>query len=302
MTTLIITRGIPASGKTTWAKGWVLQDPGKRARASRDDLREMLFAESGLLSHDKEKVVTDVQRETVKGLLRAGISVVVDNTNLRARYVREWRKLAALNGADPFLSDFPIAVDEAVRRDAGRACMGGRYVGEDVIRMLAGKFTRNGELLPVPEEDVTLAPEQYVPDGSKPRAIMVDIDGTLAIMDGRSPYDLSLVATDKPNWPVIEAVQSARRDRLEVLFCSGRSEEARDATNDWLDDLGFRDERLLMRTVGDMRKDAIVKRELFDKHIRNHFNVRYVLDDRQQVVDMWRELGLTVFQVAPGDF
>ena len=57
-----------------------------------------------------------------------------------------------------------------------------------------------------------------------------------------------------------------------------------------------------MRAEGDNRKDAIVKMELFNKYIRHHYNVRRVYDDRQQVVDMWRSLGLTVLQVAPGQF
>ena len=57
-----------------------------------------------------------------------------------------------------------------------------------------------------------------------------------------------------------------------------------------------------MRTLGDMRKDSIVKQELYEQNILGKFNVSFILDDRQQVVDMWRSLGLTVFQVAEGDF
>jgi hypothetical protein len=57
-----------------------------------------------------------------------------------------------------------------------------------------------------------------------------------------------------------------------------------------------------MRPAGDMRKDAIVKRELFDRHVRDRYDVTCILDDRSQVVDMWRSLGLTCLQVAPGEF
>lgn len=57
-----------------------------------------------------------------------------------------------------------------------------------------------------------------------------------------------------------------------------------------------------MRPAGDSRKDAIVKREIFDQEIRDRWRVIGVFDDRQQVVRMWRALGLTVFQVAEGDF
>jgi len=57
-----------------------------------------------------------------------------------------------------------------------------------------------------------------------------------------------------------------------------------------------------MREVGDMRKDRIVKLELFNEHIRHNYRVVAVWDDRKQVVEMWRALGLTVFHVADGNF
>jgi hypothetical protein len=58
-----------------------------------------------------------------------------------------------------------------------------------------------------------------------------------------------------------------------------------------------------MRAEKDNRKDSIIKRELFDKHIRDKYHVDFVLDDRDQVVRMWRrELGLTCLQVNYGNF
>jgi hypothetical protein len=54
--------------------------------------------------------------------------------------------------------------------------------------------------------------------------------------------------------------------------------------------------------AADMRKDSVVKQELFERFVRDKYNISFILDDRQQVVDMWRGLGLTVFQVAEGDF
>ena len=56
-----------------------------------------------------------------------------------------------------------------------------------------------------------------------------------------------------------------------------------------------------MRQNKDYRKDSIIKKERYDT-IKDTHDVLWVIDDRQQVVDMWRDLGLTVFQVAPGDF
>jgi hypothetical protein len=60
-------------------------------------------------------------------------------------------------------------------------------------------------------------------------------------------------------------------------------------------------ETLYMRQDGDFRRDDIVKQEILDKYIDKD-RVLFVLDDRDQVVDMWRRNGLTCFQVAEGDF
>jgi hypothetical protein len=57
-----------------------------------------------------------------------------------------------------------------------------------------------------------------------------------------------------------------------------------------------------MRKTSDMRKDAVVKEEIYNENILDKYNVLLVLDDRNQVVDFWRSKGLTCFQVAPGDF
>jgi predicted kinase len=303
MSTLYITRGLPASGKTSWAKEWVALKPAERARINRDDLRAMIYGEATDYSWPQESAVTEASREMVRALLKAGRDVVADDMNLRPKYVREWLRFAEANGAGCEIVEFPCSPEESVERDALRA----RPVGADVIGRMVGKFTRKGHLLPIPDDAFDVSPvETYRANPDAPLAIVVDIDGTLALMGARSPYDLTRVHEDIPNHAVIEAVRAAYCDGMRVVFCSGREDSARDATRAWLlehVDRGFvLDSPLLMRAAGDMRKDSIVKRELFDAHIRDQFNVRYVLDDRQQVVDMWRALGLTVFQVAPGDF
>lgn len=83
---------------------------------------------------------------------------------------------------------------------------------------------------------------------------------------------------------------------------SGRTDACRDATALWLAEHVGVPFELFMRKAGDVRKDSVVKLELFDRHIRHRYRVLYVLDDRAQVVQAWRSIGLTVFQVAEGDF
>jgi hypothetical protein len=57
-----------------------------------------------------------------------------------------------------------------------------------------------------------------------------------------------------------------------------------------------------MRKKGDFRKDSVVKKEIYEKYIKDNFNILFCLDDRNQVVNMWREIGIKCLQVQDGDF
>ena len=83
---------------------------------------------------------------------------------------------------------------------------------------------------------------------------------------------------------------------------SGRFEKNRPETTRWLASHKINYIALFMRADGDMRKDNVVKREFFDGYIRGKYNVAFILDDRNQVVELWRSLGLTCLQVADGNF
>jgi predicted kinase len=298
MTRLLITRGLPASGKTTFARK--LQ-PGV-VRVNRDDLRRMLHGQR-LYTQWAEAQVTQAQRATVEALLRAGASVVVDDTNLRARTVREWAELAARFGATFEVHDFTdVPLEECVRRDAERDA--DSRVGEEAIRRMHQRYLAGRSLpLPVPWVDPGGPGLVYEPDPELPAAVLVDIDGTVALMTGRGPYDWHRVGSDAPNPAVIAAVRAMHAAGHAIVFCSGRDEVCRAETEAWLElFVGVPYEALFMRPEGDGRKDAVVKREIFDTEIRDRWRIVGVFDDRQQVVRMWRALGLTVFQVAEGDF
>lgn len=298
MSRLLITRGLPASGKTTFAKRWVAQDPLHRARVNRDDLRLMVYNAQFL--PDLEKQITVAQHAAVAALLDSGFDVVADDTNLRPKYVRDWRRFAVARGHDFRVQEFPIDVEEAIHRDRLRE----RPVGEDAIRGMM-KYLRKGELAPVPDEDEPPTPVLVEDNPNLPSAVIFDIDGTLALMGDRHPHDLTRVSEDLPNLPIIEALRMERRAGNHIIFCSGRerTEQCLGDTMWWLrDHADLANDQLLMRAAGDYRRDSIIKRELFDKHIRGHFNVRRVYDDRNQVVAAWREMGLTVLQVAEGSF
>lgn len=139
--------------------------------------------------------------------------------------------------------------------------------------------------------------------------LLCDVDGTVALRADRSPFpgphgELR-AGEDHPNLPVIRVLDDLRRSTPHVVFLSGRTEAARVPTEWWLHAhvLGGREwPELSLRAVGDTRPDDVVKRELYERDVAGRYRVRLVLDDRARVVGMWRALGLTVLQVADGDF
>ena len=137
----------------------------------------------------------------------------------------------------------------------------------------------------------------------KTPAVILDMDGTLAIITDRSPYATRGLSKDRPNAPVIAVVQALAGAGYDIVVVSGRVESTRAQTEAWLDrHLGVPYVGPLFRADGDERKDAVVKREMYEREIEPTYDVLCALDDRDQTVAMWRKLGLTCLQVAPGDF
>lgn len=293
---LVLTRGIPASGKTTWAKEWVAEAPETRLRLNRDDLRQMLHGRRYGLTFHQEEAITKIQRDTARDALARGIDVVIDDTNLRARFVREWMTLSDVVEFE----DFPVALDDALFRDRERE----HPVGEDVIRTFHKKFIQGGYLPPIPEAPAAADPgRRYEPDPALDQAFIFDIDGTLAHITegGRSPYDGDRVCEDVVDEPVAQLLKHLEMT-YRIVIMSGRDEQYRAATEQWLVDNFIPYDSLHMRPAGDQRKDHVVKLELFDEHVRNTYNVLGVFDDRNRVVEGWRGIGLKTYQVAEGNF
>lgn len=91
----------------------------------------------------------------------------------------------------------------------------------------------------------------------------------------------------------------------QIFFITGRPERVREQTKKWLHDnisCSINDDQILMRRDGDWRPDYQIKRELYERKIKDNYEVCGVFEDRQQCVDMWRKMGLTCFQVAKGDY
>ena len=148
--------------------------------------------------------------------------------------------------------------------------------------------------------------EPYTPSLSARRAIIVDVDGTVALLNGRDPYDQTTCSQDLPNWPVIHVVRGCVVSRgCTLLFMSGRPSKCRSDTSVWLQRFVVpvgHPWQLFMRSNGDYRPDWQAKLDLFNDHVRHQYEVLAAFEDRTQAVKLWRQLGITTFQVADGDF
>lgn len=329
MRTMLIFKGLPGCGKSTEAAALVKKEQGRWIRINRDDLRGMVVG-PGNNPHgarDREDLVRNMKNELIRQAFREGYDVILDDTHLVKMTVKKLHELAASVGDVKVIEKgINVPVEECVRRDSLRT--GFAQVGEKVIRdfaRLAGidkghKLSDKEAYYPprwVPGGEGGDHIYSYDPDSKLPKAVICDLDGTLSLLNGRSPYDASNCDKDLPNWPVIEAVKALYKQGFAILFTSGREDKYREPTERFIAqhcrvkftpeengmfDEGVIDYKLLMRKSGDMRKDSVVKREIFDENIRDKYNVAFCLDDRNQVVDNWREMGLVCFQVAPGAF
>lgn len=300
MSKLIMLQGLPGSGKSTWA-----DDRATRTGAvvvNKDDIRRRLTSTGWEWSHEGEREVVRERDSAVVMAFAAGAHTVIStDTNFSPDHRKRLESLAAMFSAEFEVVTFPTPVEECVRRDAERPV--DQRVGVSVIHGMVRNYGLDkdpawyGEK---PAETGFLL--RYTPQPGQPWAILVDIDGTIALRTGRDPYDITRVSEDIVNVPVKSVVTAMHRAGYEIVYMSGRDSSCRDDTRIWLFTHGFPDGKLFMRPKGDSRSDSIVKGELFDAHVRGHYNVQFALDDRQRVVDFWRSIGLTCLQVAPGDF
>lgn len=295
MRTVTLTRGLPASGKSTWAKELVAQSNGTIVRVNMDDIRAMLALP---YSKDAEELALQIQDKTIVQAVKAGKDVVVDNTHIEKKMPTRIKKL--FDGDVAFeVKDFShVNVEECVTRDVYRGICGERSVGEQVIRRMASRMTKWTLTEEFMNDTILSPPLEYDPE--LPWAIVIDTDGTTA-HHRRSPYDYARCGTDIPDKNMQELIPTLF-EYYTVIGMSGRPDTWRDETEKWYQDNGIPFDSFHMRAEGDNRNDADVKQEMVDKHIRGKVNVLMWFDDRDRVVRRLRKLNIKVSQVAEGDF
>jgi predicted kinase len=296
MQTITILRGLPASGKSTYAKGIIKLNPDSYKRINRDDLREMF--DGYHLSKENEKFVKKVRDLLILEALKSGKHVIVDDTNLSEKNINRIKQLSDIykketgQSTEIIIKDFEVTLEEALSRDAKRD----RSVGQSVIKKLHRQFYGD---VGVEER----GPTYCVQDSTLSPAIICDLDGTLAIMNGRNPFNATTCEDDLLNKPIAEIIKTYHNKGTSIILLSGRTDNYKEQTERWLAKYDIPYHQLLMRRKGDSRKDSVVKKEIVQSEIQDKYFIRFVLDDRNQVVDMWRkELGFACLQVNYGDF
>lgn len=152
----------------------------------------------------------------------------------------------------------------------------------------------------------------------KIKAIICDLDGTYfdtthrqIFMQGKKKdwknFNANISGDSVNEW-CRELVFAMFFRNYHIIFCSGREDIYKDVTMEGLiDKMGLENMQmvrpsLFMRKAGDHRKDSIVKKEIYETYIKDKYDVLFCIDDRTQVVEAWRALGLTCLQCAPGNF
>lgn len=281
---LLILSGLPGSGKSTFAKQFVSENKDW-VRVNRDDLRNM---RGEYWIPKQENLITEMEDQCVLAAFSNGLNVVLDSTNLnhernKARYLK-YKQSYPLLQVEYKIIDTPI--EECIKRDLIRP----NSVGHKVIERMYDQY--------FPASKVT-----YTEDNNLPHCVIFDVDGTLAKMNGRGPFDWNRVGEDLVNEPVANLLDTLFNSGKKIIIFTGRDGVCLEETKQWLtrNRIWFHD--IFIRPEGNCEKDSIIKERLFEENIRGKYYCDFVVDDRDQVVEMWRKkLGLTCLQVDYGDF
>lgn len=287
-------KGLPASGKSTWAKEFI---KGKKdwVRVNNDELGAMLFGET--FAEGRSDTIDRVRKLFIEESMLKHLNIVVDNTNLHPKHEEYLRKLVSEhNDTEQYrpkpelyefdLKDFTgVPVKECIIRNRKRD----NPVPEKVIYSMNKRY-----LL---KEGSTL-----IQDEKLPKAILVDMDGTMALLNGRNPYSSKGVINDLPNKPVVDLVNKYKADH-KIFFVTGREISAREDTKLWLNKHGFPEGSYELHMRNGEPNDVDFKKQIFDRLLKDKYYVAFAIEDRDRVVNLYRhDIGITCLQIADGDF
>ena len=295
---MLVLQGVPASGKSTFARSLVLKDKSY-VIVSRDAIRE---ARGEYWIPEHEDYISDIEEFEIRSAIKHNLNPIIDASNLNPKTIAKWKNLAEELNVNIEFKLFEIDFATALERDSKRE----RSVGKKVLERFFRDYFPNQ--LKAYYTDDRLKEPFYPYNDEKEDCIIVDLDGTVCLHNGRSPYDLTRISEDIPNYPLVRFLQELICNK-HIIFLSGRegTDQCRQDTINWLtenicsSDFGYKWE-LLMRDKNNFEPDEIIKERIFHKEIEPKYSVLAIFDDRDKVVKMWRSLGLLCNQVYWGNF
>ena len=293
MSKILVLQGPPASGKSTFARKFISEN-NHWVIVCRDSIRDSL---GDYWVPNREDLVSKIERDSIASSIEMGWNVIIDATNCNPKTIAKWEALADEHKCEIEYKEFWIPFHEAIERDENDDRK--HKIGYRVIKDFYERY--KPELLNDEGWD-----NRYIkPMGiTKKKAIICDLDGTLAIHQGRGPYDYEKCDTDLCEPRLNRILFDLYLQDYVIIFFSGREKigNCEQKTIQWLDSEFGGCYELCMREEKDHRPDQIVKEEMYHKKVEPYYDVVAVFDDRNKVVDMWRDLGLFTCQTYYGDF
>lgn len=299
MPKLILLVGPPGSGKSTLAKKYESEG---FVRISQDDQGK------------------DGHREAFSNAGREGKNIVVDRMNFNVQQRQDYLNHGKIHGYETEILVIHENHETCLQRALNRIQNEGHPTIKDeknaraALQTFFTKYER-------PKEGEADKLTFVYPEGDKPRVIVCDLDGTLCNVEHRRHY-VRRAEGEKKDWAgfnreiindtlntwcldIISRFSSntvAERYRIPTIFCSGRNENERKTTITWLDKYVDFPYKLYMRHRVDSRQDAIIKEIILDFELLTRYAPYFMIDDRTQVVEMWRKRGFVTLQCDEGDF
>jgi len=326
--------GLPGAGKTQYATDLMAAEPESWGRINWDDLRAARRRSSERFSRQQENEMQAESFRIARGFAAAGLNIIIDNTNLTPSTRNRWKGLAKEMAMKYTEVDLGASLEDCILQDSRRLEPVGRAVIERMA-LFAGKIDFGAAEA---HKDLVLVDMDGTLADSNHRAAILNVespcpgskdwgkpcvDGYHSYRNCRDTFTIrDLCAECKgsgkkitKNWDAY--YQNIEKDKLvgpinvlvwalyaagyKILIVSGRpTDKAGKETVAWLEKYSIPYEHIFMRGGGDHRPDYIVKKEILDR-LPAH-RILFTIDDRDQVVQMWRKNGLACLQVAEGNF
>lgn len=255
---IIVLQGPPASSKSTWARE-TAKAGTPYVIVNRDSIRR---ARGEYWIPNQEDYISDMEEYAVRSAINRNLTPIIDATNLNTNTISKWENLAKELNCELEYKKFYVPFKEALERDSKREFP----VGKKVLIKFYTKYFHNEYV-----QEVGYDNRPIRENNGKSFCVVCDLDGTIALHNGRLPFDWDKLGEDKFDQRILDVIYKFYQSGTKLIFLTGRPESVRNETDDWINSRVWSNYDLIMRPVGDNRSGEIVKKELWEKYIEPHY-------------------------------